>query len=62
MCVYMCVFGSFVLFSLGMQHLHEQRLCGSTATTVFQVQALFAPSGYVMDVGQHRQKFGKFVL
>lgn len=56
------VIGGFVLFSLGVQHLHEQRLRGSAAATVLQVQALLASGGYVMDVGQYGQQFGKFVL
>jgi len=51
-----------VLFSLGVQHLHEQRLRGSATATVLQVQTLLAPGGYVMDFGQHGQQLGKFVL
>lgn len=50
------------LFSLGVQHLHEQRLCGSAAAAVLQVQALLASGGYVMNIGQHGQKFSEFVL
>jgi len=39
-----------MLFSLCVQHLHEQRLRGSATATVFQVKALLASGGYVMDV------------
>lgn len=61
MCVYVFVVW-FLLFSFGVQHLHEQRLRRSAAATMLQVQTLFAPGGYVMDFGQYRQQFGEFVL
>jgi len=53
-CMYVCIVW-FVLFSLSVQHLHEQRLRGSAAATVLQVQTLLASGGYVMDLGQHGQ-------
>lgn len=51
-----------MLFSFCVQHLHKQRLRGSAATAMLQVQALLAPGSYVMDVWQYGQQFGKFVL
>lgn len=56
------VVSKMVLFSLGVQHLHEQSLRGSSAAAVLQVQTFLAPGSYMMDVGQYGQQFGKFVL
>lgn len=50
------------LFSLGVQHFHEESLCGCTSSTMLQIKVIFSAGSHYMNFRNNTYQFCEFFL